>query len=353
MKICSLLPSATEIVFALGLGDRLVRVTHECDFPPEARRLPVVTRSAVDAGNGDSREIHQHISAARHAGSSVYALDHDLLARLDPELILTQELCDVCAVSYDLVTQAVRRLHGPRRVLSLSPTNLDGILATIEQVGEAAGVPERAARLVAELQQRIEAVAEPARAALRRPRVLALEWLDPPFVGGHWVPELVRLAGGTCEAGHEGRPSTRVDWSRIAEYDPDIVVLMACGFDLERTIAEFTAADPRRNGWDCAPCALVRSTPSTGPPTSIAPGRGSSGASGYSRRSSSPDCSSRRSPVPLGGRSAQEVRVRDDPRTTHCPAPHLHRCQSPCTLNGRRRAGAWSTSSIVSSIRAS
>lgn len=243
MKICSLLPSATEIVFALGLGDRLVGVTHECDFPPEARHLPVVTRSVVDAGDGGSREIHQHISAARHAGSSIYALDHDLLARLDPELILTQELCDVCAVSYDLVTQAVRRLDDPRRVLSLSPTNLDGILAAIEQVGEAAGVPERAARLVADLQERIEAVAGSARAALRRPRVLALEWLDPPFIGGHWVPELVRLAGGTCDRGHEGRPSTRVDWSRIAEYDPDIVVLMPCGFDLERTIAEFTAAE--------------------------------------------------------------------------------------------------------------
>jgi len=243
MKVCSLLPSATEIVFALGLGDRLVAVTHECDFPPEARHLPVVTRSTADAGDGRSREIHQHIAAARHAGSSVYTLDHDLLARLDPELILTQELCDVCAVSYDVVPQAVRRLHGPRRVLSLSPTNLDGILATIEQVGEAAGVPERGARLVADLRQRVEAVAGRARAAVRRPRVLALEWLDPPFVGGHWVPELVRLAGGSSEVGHEGRPSARVEWSRIAKDDPDVIVLMPCGFDLERTIAEFAAAE--------------------------------------------------------------------------------------------------------------
>lgn len=242
MKICSLLPSATEIVFALGLGDRLVGVTHECDFPPEVRHLPVVTRSTLDQGARGSREIHQHIATARHAGSSVYTLDHDVLARLDPELILTQELCDVCAVSYDLVAEAVRRLDGPRKILSLQPTSLAGILATVEQVGAAAGVPERAARLVAELQQRIEAIAGRARAAIRRPRVLALEWLDPPFTGGHWVPELVRLAGGRGDIGQEGRPSTRVEWSRISAYDPDVVVLMPCGFDLERTVAEFAAA---------------------------------------------------------------------------------------------------------------
>ncbi|MBI2216472.1 MAG: cobalamin-binding protein [Candidatus Rokubacteria bacterium] len=243
MKICSLLPSATEIVFALGLGDRLVGVTHECDFPPEARRLPVVTRSTLDSGDRGSREIHQHIAAARHAGSSVYTLDHDLLTRLDPELILTQELCDVCAVSYDLVTEAVRRLEGARRVLSLQPTSLDGILATIEQVGAAAGVPERASALVAELRQRIEAIADRAGAAVRRPCVLALEWLDPPFIGGHWVPEVVRLAGGRGDAAREGRPSTRAEWSRISEDDPDIVVLMPCGFDLQRTVMEFAAAN--------------------------------------------------------------------------------------------------------------
>ena len=138
MKICSLLPSATEIVFALGLGERLVGVTHECDFPPEARRLPVVTRSTLDQGARGSREIHQHIAAARHAGSSVYTLDHDLLSRLDPELILTQELCDGCAVSYDVVAEAVRRLDRAPTVLSLQPTSLAGILATIEHVAEAA-----------------------------------------------------------------------------------------------------------------------------------------------------------------------------------------------------------------------
>jgi iron complex transport system substrate-binding protein len=243
MRICSLLPSATEIVFGLGLGERLVGVTHECDYPPEANRLPVITRSSLPHGTRTSREIDQHISSAHHTGSSIYALDQDLLERLDPDLILTQELCDVCAVSYDLVTEAVRRLDGPRRVLSLQPTSLDGILATIGQVGDAVGVPERAARVVTELRQRIEAIAGTAKAAARRPSVLALEWLDPPFISGHWVPEMVRLAGGSHGLGREGWPSARVAWRRIAEDDPEIIILMPCGFDLERAVAELAAMD--------------------------------------------------------------------------------------------------------------
>jgi len=243
MRICSLLPSATEIVFALGLGDRVVGVTHECDFPPEARRRPVVTRSAVPEDTPDSRVIHQHIARAVHAGSSIYTLDHARLAALDPDLILTQELCDVCAVSYAQVTAAVRRLEGPRRVLSLAPTSLEGILTTILQVGEAAGVPERAQALVAGLRARIDAITARAAGRARRPRVVALEWLDPPFVGGHWVPEMVRRAGGQDVLGPEGRPSTRVSWARIADAAPEVIVLMPCGFDLARTRAALAAAD--------------------------------------------------------------------------------------------------------------
>ena len=243
MKICSLLPSATEIVFEFGLGGDLVGVTHECDFPPEARRLPVVTRSTLPAGAHHSREIHNHISAALHAGSSIYALDQELLERLDPDLILTQELCDVCAVSYEVVARAVQRLERPRRVLSLEPTSLDGILGAIEQVAEATGVADRARSLVATLRRRIEANAETAHKAARRPRVFAMEWLDPPFTAGHWVPEMVRLAGAHDPLAEEGRPSSRVPWSRIAEYDPEIVVLMPCGFTLEQTLAETAKVD--------------------------------------------------------------------------------------------------------------
>jgi iron complex transport system substrate-binding protein len=238
-KICSLLPSATEIVFALGLGDQLVAVTHECDFPPEAAALPVITKSTLDHRTHGSREIHNHISSVVHAGSSIYALDQGLLERLEPALILTQELCDVCAVSYDVVEAAVHRLEGPHRILSLEPTSLGGILETLTQVGEATGAQERAAAVVRGLQERIDQIAARAQTASVRSRVFAMEWLDPPFTAGHWVPEMIRLAGGRDELAQEGRPSFQITWSRITDYDPEIIVLMPCGFTLERTVEEF------------------------------------------------------------------------------------------------------------------
>ncbi len=188
LRICSLLPSATEIVFELGLSDRLVAVTHECDYPPEATRLPVITRSTLDHGTRHSREIHNHIASSLHAGSSIYALDNALLERLDPTLILTQELCDVCAVSYDIVQQAVHRLRGQRTILSLEPTS--------QQVGDAADVPEAARTLVRKLHHQVDRIAAEAESANVQPRVFGMEWLDPPFTAGHWVPEMIRLAGG-------------------------------------------------------------------------------------------------------------------------------------------------------------
>jgi iron complex transport system substrate-binding protein len=238
--ICSLLPSATEIVFALGLGDRLAAITHECDFPPEAARLPVITRSTLDDHETRrSLDIHTHISAALHGGSSIYRLDQPLLERLAPDLILTQELCDVCAVSYETVKQAVRRLPGRATILSLEPTTLQGILDTIRQVGEVTGASARAASLVRELEEQADTIVVRARATSGRPRVFAMEWLAPPFTAGHWVPELVRLAGGRDELAREGYPSTQVSWRRVAEYDPEIIVLMPCGFTLDRTLEEF------------------------------------------------------------------------------------------------------------------
>src|SRR5262249_19155422 len=209
----SLLPSATEIVFALECGDKLVAVTHECDFPPEVARLPVITRSALDHPTRSSREIHNHISGAVHAGSSIYILDQGLLERLNPDLILTQELCDVCAVSYEVVKKAVHRLEGHRRILSLEPTSLGGILETVEQVGEATGAQERAVAVVRELQERIDRITARAQTASGRSRVFAFEWLDPPFTAGHWVPEMIRLAGGRNELRREGDPSSQINSS--------------------------------------------------------------------------------------------------------------------------------------------
>src|SRR3989442_1375688 len=211
MRIGSLLPSATEIVRALGLGDPLVAVTHECDLPPGARPVPVITHSTVDHGTRGSREIHTHVTAAAHRGSSIYALDQELLERLDPDIVLTQELCDVCAVSYDQVAEAVHRLDakvpGQRTVLSLEPKGLAGILDVIEQVGDVTGVPERSAALIRELKTRLDRVVAVAAGATTRPRVFAMEWLDPPYSAGHWGPERVRLAGGPDEGGREGGPA--------------------------------------------------------------------------------------------------------------------------------------------------
>jgi len=237
--ICSLLPSATEIVFALGLGDRLAAVTHECDFPPEAARLPVITRSTLDDHETRrSHDIHTHISTALHGGSSIYLLDQPLLERLAPDLILTQELCDVCAVSYETVRQAVRRLQGRATILSLEPTTLQGIFDTIRQVGEATGTSARAAPLARGLEEQADTIAARTRTVSGRPRVFAMEWLDPPFTAGHWVPELVRRAGGRDELAREGYPSTQIPWRQIADYDAEIIVLMLCGFTLTRTLEE-------------------------------------------------------------------------------------------------------------------
>ena len=242
MRICSLLPSATEIVLALGLGDHLVAVTHECDLPAGARPVPVVTRGSVDHLTLDSRAIHTHVTAAAHSGSSLYALDQEVLGRLDPDIILTQDLCDVCAVSYDQVAEAVHRLDvtlpGKRTVLSLEPKGLAGILDVIEQVGDVTGVPERSAALIRELKTRLDRVVAVAAGATTRPRVFAMEWLDPPYSAGHWVPEMIRLAGGHDEMSREGAPSVEVSWAQIAVYDPEIVLLMPCSFSLKRTLEE-------------------------------------------------------------------------------------------------------------------
>ena len=243
MRICSLLPSSTEIVFALGLGDRLAGVTHECDFPAEAASIPAVTRSLIDHSESSSAEIHRHVSEAVHAGSSIYGLDQALLERIDPGLVLTQELCDVCAVSYGEVQRAVRLLPSDggneRTVLSLEPTTLGGVLDTITSVGEAAGAVERAVEVTAALRRRIDAAEAAAAGAGRRPRVFAMEWLDPPFVGGHWVPEMIRLAGGSDGLGRAGQPSVQATWADIAAYDPEVVVLMPCGYHLEACLDEF------------------------------------------------------------------------------------------------------------------
>ncbi|MEO6990543.1 MAG: cobalamin-binding protein [Candidatus Baltobacteraceae bacterium] len=229
----SLLPSATEIVFALGLGERLVGVTHECDFPAEARMKPVLTTSALPSAVA-AGEIDRHVRASVHAGSSLYALDSELLERLAPDLILTQELCAVCAVSYDIVARAARRLRGDPRIVSLEPASLEDLYANVTTIGERTGVPEAARSLIGALRTRTAALAG-AVAGLNRPRTLLLEWSDPPMSAGHWIPELIELAGGVPVLANPRANSTTLAWDAIAAADPDVILVAPCGFDLAAT----------------------------------------------------------------------------------------------------------------------
>ncbi len=238
MKICSLLPSSTEILYALGLGNQVVAVTHECDYPPEAASKPQVTESLIDHARMTSSEIDHRVASNIGMHGSIYRLKEDLLETLHPDLIITQELCDVCAVSYKDVQRAARMFEGETRVVSLEPHTLDDVLDTILLVGELTGSAETAAEKVEGLRLRLRQVRERVR-NLSRPRVFAMEWLDPPFSGGHWVPEMVEIAGGREVLGKPGQKSERLSPERIIESQPEIAVLMPCGFSLQRTIEEY------------------------------------------------------------------------------------------------------------------
>ena len=243
MKIVSLLPSATEIVYALGLGDHLAAVTHECDYPPEAGRKPVITRSVLPHGLS-SGAIDEAVRGQLDQSHSLYTIDRDLLAGIQPDLILTQQLCDVCAVSYDSVLDAVRSLPSPGpRVLNLEPTSLADVLDTIRLVGLATGHEAEADRLLAGLRGRIEAVRARASRAGTRPRTVLLEWIDPLFCGGHWDPELVGIAGGVDRIGRMHRPSTQVSWESIVDFAPQVLVIAQCGFGVERSAQDMPALE--------------------------------------------------------------------------------------------------------------
>ncbi|GAC1332086.1 MAG: cobalamin-binding protein [Candidatus Dormibacteria bacterium] len=244
MRIVSLLPSATEILFAIGAGPETVAVTHECDHPEAARHLPRVTSSAIDHAGQTSAAIDRHIRGALHEGSSIYTLDERLLARLRPELILTQELCDVCAVSYHQVEKAARRLPGEVPVVSLEPLSLEDICATIVSVGRLTGHLPAAKRVVDDLESRIARVVTRSQASSTRPRVACIEWTDPLMAGGHWVPEMVQGAGGEDALGMAMSRSRYVTWEDLEAASPEVMVLMPCGFNLAQTLvlaADLTA----------------------------------------------------------------------------------------------------------------
>jgi len=232
LRIVSLLPSATEILFAIGAGDAVVGVTHECDFPPQARERAVLTSSLLPSDAAGAAAIDRHVRTSVHSGSSLYALDAQRLAQLEPDLIVTQELCAVCAVSYEIVERAAKRLRGDPRVVSLEPSSLEDVYATIAFLGELCERRNGAAALLAGLRAR-EAVLRNTPHAVN-PRVLILEWTDPPMSGGHWTPGLVELAGGMPLLAHPGANSQTLTWEGIAQADPDLIVAVPCGFNLAR-----------------------------------------------------------------------------------------------------------------------
>jgi len=227
MRIASLVPSATEMLFALGLGDDVVGVTHECDFPPEAATRIRLTSSVIPDGLPPG-EVDAAVRDVTAQGRALYELDEAALARLNVDLIVTQALCAVCAVSYDDVLAVADRLPRTPRVISLDPETLSEVLGDLETLGEATGRTSEATELRSRLEQRIATVRD-AVAAVERPTVAALEWLDPPFAGGHWVPEMVALAGGIDVLGEPGRKSRTVSWEQIADARPAVVVAMPCG----------------------------------------------------------------------------------------------------------------------------
>jgi len=249
MRIVSLVPSATEIVAALGLVQDLVGISADCDYPLEILGTPVLS-VGVAGPDLSSPAIDRRIRRHVHAGRSVYDLDGDLLRRCRPDLILTQQLCDVCAPSYTLVSRAAHVCDGSVRIVSLEPHGLDEILETILLVGDLTGRRDDAEALVEGLRRRIDEVAARPRGCI--PRVACLDWLDPVFAAGHWVPEMVRAAGGSDALGTPGAPSRAVAWDDVVAAQPDVLVLAPCGFDVRRTRTEIGLLTSRR-GWDDLP----------------------------------------------------------------------------------------------------
>jgi len=237
MRIASLLASATEIVYALGLDGALVAISHECDYPPEALRHPRVSRPRFDPTGLSSAEIDAAVRDTMARYGSVYELDAERLKELGPDLLLTQAVCEVCAVPTSLAEEASHMLPRKPRVVSIDSHSVDQILQSIEAVGEAAGAPDRAAHVVAALRGRLDAVRDRV-AAAPRPRVLALEWLEPPFVPGHWTPEMVTLAGGELLVSEQGIPSIQLDWEQLDGLDPDVLLVMPCGYGLEAALQD-------------------------------------------------------------------------------------------------------------------
>jgi iron complex transport system substrate-binding protein len=238
-RIVSLLPAATEIAAALGLMDQVVGVSHECDFPKQTNERPRVTHCPAHDAKMPSRKVDEWVRRALHDNGSIYTIDEPLLRKLQPDVILTQKLCDVCAVGYGTVAKLAQTLPGPPRVLNLEPTSLADIFEDIRRVAQMCDVPERAEKLVRNLSERIENVRERAARIPGRQRCFLMEWVDPPFCSGHWGPELVEIAGGRDPLGRKHQPSAQIEWQQVLNARPEVIVLALCGYDIDRAQRDY------------------------------------------------------------------------------------------------------------------
>lgn len=240
MRICSLVPGATEVVAALGLADQLVGLSHECDLPPHLPDIPVMVRARIESQALSSAQIDAQVGTMLSSGESLYELDERRLLAAKPELLITQDLCDVCAITPSQLTAVLSKLDPPPRLVTLNPRRLDDILQDIALLGIALGKQEAGAHLAARLRGRLDAVKKMVETASTRPRVACLEWLSPLYTAGHWVPDMVEAAGGIDTLTQAGTASHRIDWDTLTASAPDVIVLMPCGFTIARTRTELT-----------------------------------------------------------------------------------------------------------------
>jgi iron complex transport system substrate-binding protein len=247
-RIISFLPAATEMVYALGFGDQLLGVTHECDFPAEAKLKPVVVRPSMDLEKMTLREIDAAVAERIGSGGSLYQVDEDLIRELEPDLILTQNLCQVCATSGNDLTSLLKLLQPAPEILWMSPHSLAGIFENIRELGQATGRQAAAEICIDECRKRLKAISEQTRQIARRPRVLCMEWADPVYCAGHWVGEMVELAGGTDELARKETDSIRIPWPDVLQWSPEIIVFTPCGFNLEKALEQVGHLE-RQPGW--------------------------------------------------------------------------------------------------------
>lgn len=249
MRICSLLPSATEVIAALGLSEELVGISHECDYPPSVGNVPIMVEPMIPPHGLTSAEIDRQVAQLVASGQRLYRLNHDRLCNSRPDLILSQDLCHVCAVTPDQLHEALRAMPHQPTVLTLNPGTVHDVIDDVIRIGDAAGRSAEGHRLAAQLRERLEAVRTRVQNLSHRPRVVCIEWLSPLYVAGHWVPEMVQFAGGQDVLAQPGTPSRVVTWDDIVAASPDVLIVMPCGFSIERTGTEISQLMQQPGQW--------------------------------------------------------------------------------------------------------